>query len=500
MSFNMYAGGSSSAGALVELLAQGSMDTVLTQGAQRTFWKSSFTKFSQFALESVNQVFSTQVAFGGESHCTLSRSGDLLYWTYVRIELPGIKVQNSNEVSQAAVQNFPSLDQDLIAHADSMHVLPYVDGAYTDESVGGKERLVAEATNRWENAKYGAAPLPTAAQMQDTALPDFNYCYWTEAIGYHLLRRVEFKCGGATIDTVFSELLFALQELTGKSGRILTETVGRTMRNPDELMKRSRETQILFVPLPFYFCRHPSLAFPLVSATYHNIQIWVSWAPLSSCIIKSHSNLTVLHAEKNVPIADDHLKATIEATYVHLDSAERENLTTQSSTQLMVQHQAQVEQISTNNVKMRLNFNFPVIELMFFIRRKAVKDSNDHFNMCGIGNCREPLVSAEMLFNNTPRVSAKCALWWRAIQALQFHSSVPSTPIYSYSFALSPEDPALSPSGTVNMSRLDSCELNLLLQDDFGKAQDATAELFVFARSYNLLQFNAGLVSLRYSS
>tara|TARA_B110000858_G_scaffold50412_1_gene58340 strand:+ start:1375 stop:2871 length:1497 start_codon:yes stop_codon:yes gene_type:complete len=492
-------GGSSSAGALVQLLSQGSLDQRLSTGATRTFWKGSYSKFSIFALESISQTFTSQVGFGSESQVTLNRQGDMLYTTYLKFTLPGLKVQCMSDTTQATTQAFASLDNDVAAQADVSHVLPYIEGAYTEASLGGKERMIATAKNAYEEAKYGAAPLPVEAQMQQSDLPMYDYAYWTEAIGFHLIRRCEFKCGGATIDTIWSELLFAMEELCGKSGRRLTETIGKTMRRPAELMQASRQEQILYVPLPFYFTRHPSLAFPLVSATYHNIQLWVNFAPLSSCIIKSRSNLVVLNAEKNVPIADDHLKCALECTYVHLDSAERDALTANSSEQLMVQHQAHLQQVTGNNITAKLNFNFPVSDLMFFIRRKANKDANDHFNFTGIGS-RDPVVSCEMLFNNTPRVSTKPAIWWRAVQALQHHSSVPTTPIYSYSWALSPEDPALNPSGSVNMSRLDSCELNLQLQSDFGMAHDSQAELFVFARSWNILRFQNGLVGLLYSS
>ena len=72
-----FGGGSSGAGSLTQLLATGSMDAALTQNATRTFWKSSYQKHSLFALESINQPFTTQVQFGAESHITVNRQGDL---------------------------------------------------------------------------------------------------------------------------------------------------------------------------------------------------------------------------------------------------------------------------------------------------------------------------------------------------------------------------------------------------------------------------------------
>jgi len=67
--------------------------------------------------------------------------------------------------------------------------------------------------------------------------------------------------------------------------------------------------------------------------------------------------------------------------------------------------------------------------------------------------------------------------------------------IYCYSFAISPE--SIEPSGSANFSRIDSVDLNLELQAEF--AQEP-AELFVFARSWNILSFSAGLAGIGFSS
>lgn len=496
--------GSSAGGSLVQLLAIGQMDQVLTANATRTFFRSSYQKHSIFALESINQPFSTAVSFGNEAQITLNRQGDLLYWMYLRVILPGLSIStvsdgNSNYASTQQPQNYPSIETDPITQANVKAVLPFVQDGYTDASINGKQAALAQGRNDWEEAKYEMTELPVDMQRFDTSLPSFDYAYWTECVGFALIKRAEFKVGGATIDTLYSDLLFAMEELMGKAGRRLTETIGRTMRNPEELMKAARGEQILYIPLPYYFTKAPSLAFPLVSTSYHNVQVWVHFNPLSSLIIKSRQNLIVNNTHRDRPIQDDDLQASLECTYVHLDAAERDALTSSNSTQLIICHQAHTQSIDKAEVTANLRFNFPIINLMFFVRRKAAKEANDHFNYSGVLGY-DPLIRAGLKFNNTPRVTTKPAVWWRAVQALQHHSSVPTTNLYSYSWALTPED-YLSPSGSVNFSRLDSVELDLELQSDFGSSSSGqAADLYVFARSYNLLAFSNGLAGLRYSS
>lgn len=496
MSFNT--GGSSSSGSITQILSQGAMDAALTQNATRTFWKSSYQKHAIFALESINQPFTTQTQFGGESQITLNRAGDLLSQLFVKIVLPGLKVQSQADTLQPTQQMFASLDNDVAAQADVSHVLPYIEGAYTEASINTKEQMIADATNSYEAARYHAAPLPSTMQQQGQDTPAFEYAYWTERVGMALIKKAEFKIGGATIESVWSEMLFAMDELCGKAGKRARCTVGATGRDPLELMKRSREEQILYVNLNLFFSHHHSLALPLVACSYHNIQLNITWAHLNSLIVKSKESLIVLHSERNVPISDEHLKASVETTYVHLSSEERDALTSSPQTILITQNQGHLQQITSNQVTARLPFNFPLREMVFMVRRSANKLASDHFNFSGIGG-RDPVVSAELLFNNTARVSSKPAIWYREVQPMLHHSSIPNSHVYNYNFGLNSED-YVTPSGSANASRLDSIELALTLQEDIGSAKDSSAELLVFAKNYNVIKLQNGLCGALFSN
>jgi hypothetical protein len=72
--------------------------------------------------------------------------------------------------------------------------------------------------------------------------------------------------------------------------------------------------------------------------------------------------------------------------------------------------------------------------------------------------------------------------------------------IYSYSFALKPEEH--QPSGTCNFSRIDTATLVMTLSGDVTVDQDtdATWDVRVYAINYNVLRIMSGMAGLSYSN
>jgi hypothetical protein len=78
------------AGGLMQLVAYGAQDVFLTGTPEITFWKVSYRRHTNFAIESIEQTFSGQADFGRRVTCTISRNGDLAYRTYLQLTLPEI--------------------------------------------------------------------------------------------------------------------------------------------------------------------------------------------------------------------------------------------------------------------------------------------------------------------------------------------------------------------------------------------------------------------------
>lgn len=51
-----------------------------------------YRRHTNFALEAIEQTFNGQSDFGKKVTCTISRNGDLIHRTYLRVELPAVVV------------------------------------------------------------------------------------------------------------------------------------------------------------------------------------------------------------------------------------------------------------------------------------------------------------------------------------------------------------------------------------------------------------------------
>ena len=80
----------------MQLVAYGAQDVYLTGNPQITFWKVTYRRHTNFAMESIEQTFNGQADFGRRVTCTISRNGDLAYRTYLQVTLPEINQQMNN--------------------------------------------------------------------------------------------------------------------------------------------------------------------------------------------------------------------------------------------------------------------------------------------------------------------------------------------------------------------------------------------------------------------
>ena len=77
------------------------------------------------------------------------------------------------------------------------------------------------------------------------------------------------------------------------------------------------------------------------------------------------------------------------------------------------------------------------------------------------------------------------------VQPYQHHTNIPKNGgINVYSFALKPEEH--QPSGTLNMSRIDSAHLHLKITD----AEKKKGTVLIYAVNYNVLRILSGMYGL----
>jgi len=149
----------------------------------------------------------------------------------------------------------------------------------------------------------------------------------------------------------------AWEELTGKSGRRLTEMVGKRYSR-SQLVCDSRARRTLYVLLPFWFTQHSGQALALASLQFHGVQVHIDFSPLERCVCISGPNVTVKNCATACCLSANDLSACLETTYVFLDSVERDRFATMHFETLIIQNQTfQMHTLELEEVPWRDEFS-----------------------------------------------------------------------------------------------------------------------------------------------
>ena len=246
-------------GALLQLVAYGAQDVYLTGNPQMTFWKAVYKRHTNFAMESIEQVFNGQGDFGSYVQCVVGRNGDLIHSTYLVVTLPEIDCCWSEAPCEQVDMDF--------AEAAGMAI-----------------------ANRWA---WAAGPRGK----------DANWARWIDYPGENIIEYAEVEIGGTVIDKQYGEWMHIWNQLTltdeKKKGyhKMIghtTELTYLTMGQAPPMSKCSCCKQLcegcqgpcntcafrcnlpettLYIPLLFWFCRNPGLALPLIALQYHEVKI-----------------------------------------------------------------------------------------------------------------------------------------------------------------------------------------------------------------------------------
>jgi len=495
-------GAGTSQGVVTELISLGAIDTYLIKGASVTFFRFRYARHTNFAMETVGQQFNTTVQFGNTSSILLNRAGDLLYWMYVVIQLPGIYACRGPNGGTACNPlggdpcfapggyQYPGANNACGACecTDAEQWRRY--GAAYGECDPGAQIAVGKAA--WLRNNYGACYNPCTDEQSCCSVPqgDVAWVHWSNAVGQLLIKEANLVVGSHQIACLYSDFLYMWEELSGKSGKRLREMIGKR-KTRRQLIEDAKQAQRLYVPLPWYFTMNSGNVLPLCTLQFNGVQIHITFEQLQRCVCTSHSDVFVKKCCDNSVLCANDLDAWIDTTYIYLDIEER-NRFSLANFDTLVQQVQSLWQMSQNGctIIIDINFNHPVIELIWAIRRKCNECKNNWFNYSGIDG-RDPIEQVNLLLNNMMRFSGRQGRWYRLVQPYQHHSSIPKAFVYCYSFALLPEE--AQPSGSCNFSRIDTVKMVICLQEGLGREQ---VTVLIFARNWNIVRYNEGLAGL----
>jgi hypothetical protein len=340
-----------------------------------------------------------------------------------------------------------------------------------------------------------------------------NYCKY---FGYRVINFIEIEIGGQRIDKHYAHWLYIWNELTLPVGKHdgFNDMVGAYGGTAGTNINTT-----LYVPLEFWFCRNVGLALPLIALQYHEVKINVNFEAEAKC--KSDVNST-----------KPTFSASLWVDYIFLDTDERRRFAQLSHEYLIEQLQFTGEEATTStSIKAKLNFNHPCKELVWFLTNSD-NNNNNWFNyttkinniVAGTNTTSamnklltfdglvdnnvellypsNPVKSAKLVLNGNDRFATRDGTYFNVVQPYQYHENVPNNAgINVYSFALKPEEH--QPSGTLNMSRIDTAILNLTIYNGTKNTKSyaqANSTLFVYATNYNVLRILSGMGGLAYSN
>jgi hypothetical protein len=338
----------------------------------------------------------------------------------------------------------------------------------------------------------------------DKSVSPETYKY-VNSIGHALIEYVELEIGGQRIDKHYGEWLDIWSELTlpEEKRNGFKEMIGRR----DVGSNSNLESNKLFIPLQFFFCRNPGLALPLIALQYHEVKLNIKF--------RSGDKLMAANNIATTPkVINEFAETKLFVDYVYLDTEERQRFA-QMSHEYLIEQLQHTGPESLKSDQVRLNFNHPVKELVWVVRGADNDVLEYSANVSGTemypsGTATSGTVldwsysttltdnfkDAKLQLNGHDRFTTRDAAYFRLVQPYQHHTRIPNKHIYCYSFALNPE--AHQPSGTCNFSRLDN--VTLYLKDLKTKNDANGGELLVYAVSNNILRITSGMGGLAYSN
>ena len=453
-------------GGLLQLVAYGAQDVYLTGNPQITFFKVVYRRHTNFAIESIRQSFNGTAKFGNTITCQISRNGDLINRVYVEISVPSL----------SGVTGTPAL-------------------------------------------KY------------------VNY------LGLRLLKSVVIEIGGQQIDKHYADWLYIWNELSLPVGKRYAYDM---MVGADCDLVSAAATK-LYVPLEFWFCRNVGLALPLIALQYHEVKLKIDFEAKAKCFNRTTNDTGGAYAGtfSGTDISD----CVIWVDYIFLDTDERRRFAQLSHEYLIEQLQfTGLESLSAGRNRIKLNFNHPCKELVWIAKKDTTQanqsaywynytssnlffDDTWQYNTASdpeklgasaqfteaitnyiahlqpLSTSANPFNSCLLQLNGNDRFAERDGTYFNLVQPYQHHTNIPMNKgINVYSFALKPEEH--QPSGTLNMSRIDTAVLSVDVNSYWYKTGPSAAMtsgssydgICIYAVNYNVLRILSGMGGLAYSN
>lgn len=476
--------------------------------------------------------------FGGETLVEIDRTGDLVYGQYVQLEIPGLFPLPVHGMKS----RYPAVLSGNCFGGGEGNYMP------AEELATGLSNPLGGYYCHWVNGVgykiLKQVTLVIGGQTIETLDSDYMYM-WDELSGAAGKRmrnmvgrydsREQLIAHSRKPQTLYVPLPFWYNKSSGHSLALAALAFHHVNLN------------ITFEALS-----------NLIIVSNQDIQVNVSKSVTSNYVGTSPPVPTV-GDDSGIAIANSDLAAKIVSNYMYLDVEERGRFSASNFQALVSLNSHKSITTSADSVELDLNFSHPVSELIWSVQLKANADANKHFDYSRVGPAAggtgalattsrvpqkpailpqaentfdvlqapetvvddenaglnlitaagaygladvvtvdaDPLKTVDLRINSTKRFPETEAKFFRTVQPAMHHTNIPQAYIYSYSFALHPEDNA-NPSGSLNFSRIDTAKLDMVFHDDLC-TQSTQKIVRIYARYWNVFNYADGIGGVRFS-
>ena len=517
-------------GGLMQLVAYGAQDVYLSANPQITFFKVVYRRHTNFAMESIEQVFNGQADWGRKITATISRNGDLIHRTYLRAELPTVSVKPGysfrwlnwvghillksveieiggqridkhygdwlhiwNELTQTAGHQ--------LGYANMVGHLPTLNNIWTnvtasDMTVPGQ--ILYIPLQFWWNRNPGLALPLIALQYHEVKinieLNPANYCYWSGktfgTVGGTTLTAGQYSTDLSTTAVVvpglvacslFVDFIYLDTDERRRFAQAAHEYLIEQLQwtgdestsqtsNKIKLSFNHPTKELIWVVQPSSFTQDLQSSSTISNDGAYGKQ----WFNYTDALDQSYSTSFAYNQEAKDMIGD---AGVLYGSSNAAPSSAYPGVATFPGSYI-------------NNTS---GYSYGVGPMPGM----AAGGANGVYVPTAFGPGQNPVAQALLQLNGHDRFSIRDGRYFSLVQPYQHHENVPSQGLNVYSFALKPEEH--QPSGTCNFSRIDTATLNLTLTQAT-VAGNTSAVVRVYAVNYNVLRIMSGMGGMAYSN
>ena len=435
-------------GGLVQLAAYGSQDVYLTSNPEITFFKAVYRRYTNFAMESINQLIDGNINFGGNLTVVIGRNGDLLGSMYLQLNLPDPLTYISTPDSYDYVGWIQGVGNYLV-----QNVAIEIGGEQIDEQYG-------QWMDIWSELNLSSEQLQGYGQMVGK---NYSAATWQP-----------YDAAVEPGSKLFIPLLFWFCRNPGLSLPIIALQFHEVKL---KLTIAPFKDLIVGVKNGQYVTPTLNGVAPTLN-TYNTFKIWNTYY--------------FLDTTERRRFAQNPHEYLIE--------------------QIQSQHGNVTSNVMENFIRVNLNHPTKELVWVFNRNDTScpINDFSIGTDIIPNGTPSQfaPLYTFKLVINGTDRFKERPGEYFRLTQPYDYHTRIPGNYIYCYSFALKPEEH--QPSGTCNFSRIDSALFYFYLRNKIvspGNRDSIPLEDYtnvpsytIYASGYNILRIMGGMGGLAYSN